>query len=157
MTTYLFDTQLTKGEEAERELDARYASAFVIMPVSRDGQRCGIDRIWTRHADGKALRVEYKADFAAFRTGNAFVETVSVDTTGKGGWALTSQADLLAYYVVGGGLVYFIYMDKIRHTLPRWKMQYRLVSASNNGYKTWGLLVPLREFEALAHYIDSGI
>lgn len=153
--TYNFQTQLATGEEAERRLDAWFAHWYAIEPATPAQQRAGIDRIFTRHDTGRAFKVEYKTDSRASATGNAFVETVSVDTTGKAGWAFTSQADILLYYVPVSEVIYVIQMATLRRHLSRWQRQYQARKIPNQGYCTHGLLVPLDEFERIAQRVES--
>lgn len=148
--TYDFKTQLHCGQTHEHFLDEFFNRWFVIADATRDQQRQGIDRMFTDKDTGAIHAVEYKADTTASRTGNAFVETISVDTANKLGWAYTSMADWLFYYLPKDGLIYFFEFAKLRRHLPRWTKQYPARSIPNNGYKTVGLLVPLAEFEAHA-------
>ncbi len=153
MKTYQFDAQLADGLEGEAFLDAVFRRWYRITPATRAQQRQGINR-WFRR-DKRRLSVEYKTDTTAARTGNAFVETVSVDITHTLGWAYTSQADYLAYYIPPDGLVYIIRFDVLRSQLPRWERRYPVRRIANEGYHTQGLLVALREFEACAEAILS--
>jgi len=91
--TYTFDAQKARGDAGESFLDQVFATGYEIRPATRAEQRRGIDRIFTRRKTGWRLAVEYKIDYKAAHTGNAFVETVSVDTAGKAGWAYSSAAD----------------------------------------------------------------
>lgn len=144
---YRFDVQLRKGEGAERQLDEYFGEYCLVEPASLAEQRAGVDRYFTDRQSGHRFSVEYKADFLAHRTGNAFVETVSVDTAGKPGWSTTSHASYLLYFVVEDLLVYMIPMDRLRALLPGWARSYRKARAVNDGYTTHGVLVPLVEFE----------
>lgn len=150
---YRFDVQHTRGLEGEAALDALFARWYRITAASATEQRQGIDR-WFSH-DTRRISVEYKTDTTAARTGNAFVETVSVDTSGKQGWAYTSQADYLAYYIPPDGVVYVMRFSRLRRQLPRWDLLYPTRTIPNQGYHTHGLLVPLREFEALSEAVMS--
>jgi hypothetical protein len=145
--TYTFDTQLTKGAAAETQLDGFFAQWFDIEPASPAEQRRGIDRTFTPQAGGKPFKVEYKTDWTASKTGNAFVETVSVDTHDKPGWAHTSQADYLIYFLPDDLLIYVLRFATLRRLLARWQREYPVRKIPNKGYYTHGLLVPLREFE----------
>lgn len=147
---YKFQRQLQQGEAYERHLDAVFAGEFAIEPATREQQRAGIDRIFTRRSDGKRFTVEYKADSKAGRTGNAFVETTSVDTTGKAGWATSSQADILIYLVTEPETIYCIALPRLRAKLGGWQRKYRNAAANNESYHTLGLLVPLHELELIA-------
>jgi hypothetical protein len=153
VTTYQFQAQLDKGEQAEAQLDRYFAEWLHIRPATRDEQRQGIDRIYTDRCTGNTLKVEYKTDWTAGRTGNAFVETISVDTTNKPGWAYTSKADVLVYYVPGDELIYWIRFADLRRHLVRWAQKYEARKIPNRGYHTHGLLVPLSEFERIAKQV----
>jgi len=150
-TTYQFAAQLTAGETYEALIDAFFrAKGAQISKVDRATQRRGIDRVWYDPTDRRTWTVEYKADSLAGRTGNAFVETISVDTEQRAGWAYSSQARLLVYLVTDPQTIYVISMARLRRCLPRWSAVYPTRQAANNGYNTHGLLVPLHEFERIA-------
>lgn len=155
LNQYDMERQLRQGETAERFLDSYFRDEFDIRPVSREQQRQGIDRIFTRRKDGQELKIEYKADKRAAQTGNAFVETISVDTTGKQGWAFTCQADFLLYYVVGVGPLYILRPGDIKKRVAQWQRKYPARHIPNDGYHTVGLLVPLDEFERIAVQVLS--
>jgi len=146
---YDFDRQLTQGEQGEAFLDSFFAGrGYTIVPVSRDDQRTGIDRIFTDPA-GHEFRIEYKTDFTAVKTGNAFIETISVDSAGKMGWSLTSTCDYLVYYVPGQ-VIYMLAQRSLRWALTAWMREYPTRTAKNNGYSTHGLLVPLEKIAEFA-------
>jgi hypothetical protein len=152
---YGFAAQLAIGEGWEDRLDAFFLGQFgeaglEVRRVGMDEQRRGIDRVFVGKATGEVHTVEYKADSLAGRTGNAFVETVSVDTTGKPGWAVSSQADVLVYLVMEPETIYWVPMKRVRAALGRWRRMYREAAAQNEGYRTLGLLVPLAELERIA-------
>lgn len=150
MKTYQFNTQLTDGAAGEARLDAYFAKWFTIRPATAEDQRSGIDRHFTRRRDRQQFTVEYKTDHTAGRTGNAFVETISVDTQNKPGWAITSQAQVLIYYVPTSGAIYIIDTPRLRQALPIWQQRYPQRAIPNQGYHTHGILVPLLEFEKIA-------
>ncbi len=150
-TVYKFGAQLQQGKIYEARIDAIFADKGVnISVVDRADQRHGIDRRWHDPLDGRTWTVEYKADSRAGDTGNAFIETVSVDTERRPGWAYSSQAALLVYLVVDPETVYVISMARLRDQLPRWIAQYPTRQAQNDGYQTHGVLVPLDELERIA-------
>ncbi len=150
-TTYKFHTQLRQGEGSEADLDKFFrVQGFHISTANREMQRRGIDRVWFRERDGKLFTVEYKADSLAGSTGNAFIETVSVDTANKPGWAYSSEAAMLVYLVTQPQTIYCISMARLRKQLERWQAQYPTRQAQNDGYQTHGLLVPLDELERIA-------
>ncbi len=149
---YDFAQQLAIGEAWEDRLDAFFWQRFPvrILKASREEQRKGIDRLFVSKLTGVIDTVEYKADMLAGKTGNAFVETVSVSTTKKPGWAVASQAKYLVYLVTEPETIYFVAMAALRARLPVWKRLYREAAAQNDGYETRGLLVPLDELERIA-------
>lgn len=153
--TYTFGAQKARGDAGEALLDQVFAADYEIRPATRAEQRRGIDRIFTQRKTGRHLAVEYKTDYKAAHTGNAFVETVSVDTAGKAGWAYSSAADYLIYYVPSDEVIYVIALEVLRRELPRWAREYPLRAAQNEGYATHGVLVPLDEFEAQAEAVIS--
>lgn len=149
--TYAFKQQLAIGEAHERRLDEFFSRYDIdIRPATAEEQRMGIDRFFTHRPTGAVDAMEYKADDKAGQTGNAFIETVSVDTTGKPGWAVASQARFLVYLVVDPEVIYLVNMQRLRNALPRWQSIYPEVPAQNDGYRTLGLLVPLHELERIA-------
>jgi hypothetical protein len=150
---YQFESKLAEGQEYERQLDAVFAKWFQVLPATPAQQRQGIDRTFWHVKDNKSYSVEYKADSVAGRTGNAFVETISVDTTNKPGWAVSSQADMLVYLVTEPQTIYCIWMIKLRSHLADWEAKYATKTAQNQGYRTHGILVPLTEFEAIASLV----
>ena len=151
--TYIFGTQKARGDAGELFLDRWFAVQFEVQPATPQEQRQGIDRIFTHRQTGQRLAVEYKTDYKAARTGNAFIETVSVDTAGKAGWAYQSQAAYLVYYIPGDGLIYVISLGVLRRELSRWVRAYPHRAAQNPAYATHGVLVPLDEFERHAEAV----
>lgn len=152
---YEMNGQLQKGEAAETQLDQHFADRFQIVPATREQQRQGIDRLFTHRETAKSYTIEYKTDWTAGRTGNAFVETVSVDMEGIPGWAYSSQADWLAYYVPGNATIYLIRFTHLRVQLPQWLRTCKAAPPiPNRGYHTLGILVPLTEFAQAASRIE---
>ena len=152
---YQFKEQLNDGREGERRLDAFFAYWYTIAPATDTQQRAGIDRIFTCLYFGQQFTVEYKTDKTAARTGNAFIETVSVTTTGKRGWAYTSTAEYLVYYVPGREVAYIVPFEVIRAHLLRWLNTYQQRSVPNHGYCTEGVLVPLAELNRIATWYGT--
>lgn len=150
-----FQTQLAVGQEGERRLDAHFTTGYDITPATHVEQRQGIDRHFVNRVTGAASTVEYKTDLKAKRTHNAFIETISVDARGKSGWAYTSQANTLMYYIPGDELIYIIAFPTLRLRLPTWATRYPVKRALNEGYATYGLVVPLHELERIAVMVVS--
>lgn len=154
MTTYDFDDQLAKGEAAEQLLDEHFTEWFEIAKATPDEQKHGIDRWFTGRSTGARLSVEYKTDWLASRTRNAFVE---IDSGAIRGWAYTTQANRIVYYVPGPGweVAYILSPSRMRALLPVWEKKYRHAWAKNEGYSTEGVLVPLAVFERIAMQVVS--
>ncbi len=155
MAVYDFEQQRQQGNAGEGFLDAFFATkGYAIRPASDEEQRRGIDRAFTSPKTGKVSTVEYKTDSTAARTGNAFIETVSVDAAGKMGWALTSQADILVYFIPPLSRIIVVPFMALHWELPRWIREYPPRQAQNRGYATHGIVIPLRELEqhAMATY-----
>lgn len=145
MIEYSFDEQLSKGKRGEEEIDKFFEPYFTILPVTLETEKKeGYDRIF-KYPGGAEYKVEYKTDYQANGTGNAFIETVSMDIYDKKGWAYTSKADYIIYYIVGSGRLCVIPMQTIKKHLPTWKQTYPEVQVKNKGFNAYGLLIPLTE------------
>ena len=152
-----FTESLERGERFEQLLDQHFSQWFSVETVTMEFQRLGIDRIFTKQ-NGQRFTVEYKTDERAHETGNIFVETVSVkkgETVEKLGWAHTSTAQLLVYYVPGIQRLYIVDMLALRDKLDKWSKQHRTAQADNGGYVGEGLLVPLQKLEKLCRGVQN--
>lgn len=154
--SYDLRTKLAEGERWERTLDAHFAPRYHIARVSRADQFRGIDRRFTCRKSGSVFTVEYKSDATAARTKNAFVETVSVDTTGAPGWVRKSEAQVLVYYVPPTGHIYIFFLPLLKLAFRLWEAQYPQKSIPNRGrsgdaYNTIGLVVPLVVFSRFCY------
>jgi hypothetical protein len=78
----------------------------VITPASPEQERDGIDGLFENRFTGEIATVEYKTDDTARRTGNAFIETISVDTSNRAGWTSAFKAQWLFYYLPGTATLY---------------------------------------------------
>ena len=108
--------------------------------------------------DGQYL-IDYKCDEAWRRTRNVFIETVSNARTGRRGWALTSEAEWLLYFLTPDRVLVLTFTAVRRH-LPTWQARFRLRAAVNDGYDTLGLCVPVSvvetaEYTARLDYGDA--
>jgi hypothetical protein len=149
-------TQLARGESAEAWLDRYFTLRCDIQLASRAQQRQGIDRLFTHRITGLTYTVEYKTDWTAARTGNAFIETVSVDTEKIAGWAYTSQAEWLVYFIPGRATIYLIAFAALRAQLPRWLVTCPAAPPiPNRSYHTLGILVPLSQLAQVASAVES--
>lgn len=141
---YDFNQQLAIGEEHESELDLFFSQFFTIIPVPLQIQKLGVDRIFERkRIPQRRASVEYKTDIKAGETGNAYIETLSNSNTGKAGWAYTSIAQELVYYIPQFKRVGVISMLDIKKNLYEWRSMYREVRCENKDYYGMGVLVPL--------------
>lgn len=153
---YQLDEQLAQGEGAEARLDHHFQDRFLIQPATRAQQRGGIDRLFTHRQTGISYTIEYKTDWTAGHTGNAFIETVSVDTEQIPGWAYTSQAEWLVYFVPIRLALYLIAFSDLRAQLPHWLLSCRAAPPiPNQGYCTHGILVPLSQLARCASRIEK--
>ena len=153
---YTMGQQLAKGEAAEEYLDNHFSNRFEVVPATREQQRLGVDRIFIKSSTGKRYTIEYKTDWTASRTGNAFIETVSVDTMNVLGWVYTSQAEWLIYYVPGRQTIYITRMAALRERVEWWLEIYGPEKAiPNDGYFTRGIPVPLDAFAEQAVKIEK--
>lgn len=148
---YNFKDQLERGKRAEGFLDHYFARWYHVQSVALDTElRCGYDRLFVGKADGETRRVEYKADWTAAETGNAFIETISIYEQRKPGWIYTSQADVLVYYIPPKGEIHMLALPVLRLIFPSWKLRYKEAPAPNEQYKTYGVLVPLAQLTRFA-------
>ncbi len=149
---YKMDEQAAIGEEGEKYLDIYFAMSYNIRRATELEQQEGIDRVFKK--DGIEHSVEYKTDYTAGETGNAFIEMVSVDTRNVKGWALTSRADWLFYYVPGRHVIYIIAMPILRKNLGTWIKRYKKSpKVPNEKYNSEGVLVPLMEMERISESV----
>jgi len=138
-------------------LDAWLAPRYHLREATLSEQRQGVDRVaWLRHRpDPPEVRLEYKCDTVAVKTGNAFVETTSNVADERAGWLYSCKADWILYFVVPT-LVLRLDPNRLRELAPGWiaTCQTRRVYTPDPGYHTEGLLVPLRllKVEAAAVY-----
>lgn len=151
---YDFTEQLQKGEGYEAVLDRHYSKTYKIQHVSMSAQKSGIDRTWTDE-NGLRFSIEYKADDRAATSGNVFIELVSVDNTQKAGWAKTSCAQVLVYYIPPKNKAYLIPMLVLKNLTIEWEKKYSRKIIPNNGYNTEGVIVPIDEFGQYCFGIDN--
>jgi len=142
---YEFQEQLKIGEENERLLDSYFSKYYKIQSVTMELQKRGIDRLFI---DGnRILKVEYKADYKAIKTGNVFIETYSVKPIKKG-WSLTSESDFILYYIIGDS-VYVMPTGFMREKLDIWEFIYKKANCKNKEYESEGILVPLGDIRKI--------
>lgn len=153
MMAYEFDAQLVAGKRGEARLDAWLAPRGQLRVATLAEERRGIDRYLTDH-EGREWALEYKTDYRAQDTHNAFLETVSVDSERKPGWVYSCQADYIAYYVPGEELIYWLRPARVRQLVGHLS-HWRPTPVANERYRTWGFVVPLRCLERIADRVES--
>jgi len=153
-----FQEQLLVGQIGEDVIDSHLLNKYGMKAekVSPELDQLGVDRI-IRGGLGTTWSAEYKTDFVAGKTHNAFIETVSVDSSNKLGWSRTSIAQWILYYVPPDGLLYFLETTEVKKKIDEWCSKYRIAKAQNSGYFSHGVIVPLAELEAISFMVDSKI
>lgn len=156
---YDFDRQKVVGDAGEELVQKFFSRWYEVRPVNRAAQRLGYDFEFVNRKTGDRKKVELKTDEAAKK--NVFIETISKQTepcanahgkpqVDKYGWAITSVADILLYYLVPHNQVFVVEMPVLRAALPTYTRHCLSVAVRNDGYWTHGLLVPIPEFKQLA-------
>ena len=145
-----FQEQIAAGSLGETLLDTLFGQWWDIEPVTMGGQRRGLDRVFTR--GDESLDVEYKTDTQGAKTGNVFLETVSSDRGGRPGWVYSTEADALAYYLHanGGGRGLVFSPSALRRAIHGWVRRFEVKTATNPGYHSYGVLVPVKLAATLA-------
>lgn len=150
---------LPYGQRNELRLDSMAQSLAYKTHYHKSLEKVGIDRIWEK--DGHYWSVEYKTDQKTATTGNVFIETVSVDMANKPGWAISSKAEILVYFMpglFGADIASLVFMSNLRAQIETWKRTFRTVGVANSGmfggyYTTYGVLVPLGTFMDCCHEV----
>lgn len=158
-TVHAFDKSFESNKHFEAELDKHFLPAYDIEPATREQERLGIDRFFEHRTTGVCYSVEYKTDHKTHETGNVFIETMSVDTAGRRGWAFTSTAQVLVYFIPGEEYAMRADMTEVKRGLPEWS-GYPEAQAMNRGrsgdyYRTLGLLVPVDVFGRVCEAIHD--
>lgn len=153
---YEFHKQLSVGKRGEGELDRYLRSTPEVWELHHFPalEKMGIDRIALLHT-GERISLEYKTDLIAGNTNNIFVETMSNKEKGVSGWAETSLAQLLLYYIPTKGLLLHVEMLKVRRMLATWEKEFGRKVVKNTSWTGEGMLVPLDRFSKIAHIIDD--
>lgn len=156
-TIHDFATSKARGEAYEQLLDDYLEPAYTIRKATMAEQRLGIDRFLVHKETGETFSVDYKADLWAARTGHAFIETVSVDPASgaerRAGWALTSHADFIFYYLPQKRRLFVVRTNEIRMSIPLWRQVAEETVVHNDGYDTHGLLIKLSDLERIAEAV----
>ena len=161
MTVYGFDEQREVGEQGAGFLDdyfmRYYKGRLSIYRTNSHDDRSGIDRIFRDHRTNELFGVEYKTDRKSSITRKVFIETVSVDHPRKDGWAHTAQASELVYFLPIQKRIFATTLDAVRQHLKAWEQEYGVRPSWNNGYRTWGIPVPIDVFACICHELPYNV
>lgn len=136
------------GRKGEQLLSKVFAASFEITHPSRDA--IGVDRLYRPRARPLIeFSIEHKLDRRTPGTRNVFIETISDAERHILGWALTSEAHYLFYFVPGLATLWVVRMSQIRDALEAWR-RHPEVPVRNRGWTTWGRLVPSHELHERA-------
>lgn len=149
-----FKKKFKEGEIHAHTLDVFFSKQFEIIEANRKQESLGIDRIFISKLYGFRYSVEYKADSRAAETGNVFIEVTSVDTMNEPGWALSSTAQILIYYIPPEGKVFIVRMLNIRDKIKKWSLDHGIKLAHNITYNTKGIPVPIDVFKTIVQKIE---
>lgn len=155
MTTHSFQASKKVGDMGEAQLDKFFSEKFTIEDVDMTQQKLGWDRIFTHKERGTRASVEYKTDTMSHKTNNIFVEIWSNKEAGKRGWAYTTTAQWLYYFVTGLDEVFIVDVAKLKLYLENWQIQFKVKSARNPNYTSEGMLVPIDVFKSVAYEVLS--
>lgn len=141
--------QFKQGMNVEGFLDNFFTSkGYKIERTTPYQERvlCLGDRIFTAK-EGKSFYVEYKSGIQTYYTGNIFLETISVDSSGKPGWVYTCKANYIIYAALLNKTILVFTPAKLRAEIQILKSKFKEVKTSkgqNEGYNTHGVIVPLQ-------------
>jgi len=150
-----FEDSLQRGEFHARYLDFYFEPEFIIRKATRSEDRKGIDRWFAHRLTGEMYAIQYKADEKASKTGNVFIEVVSVDSDNIDGWAYNCKADFILYYLPCDGKIYIVRPSKLANAVKMWRGMYPVRQAKNDGYNTHGICVPLAIFSQICVKVIS--
>lgn len=148
-----FQDSLKVGNKGEALLDKHFSKKFHITEVDRETQMLGVDRIFEHKEKEHRCSVEYKTDAREADTGNVFIEIWSNKEAGKRGWAYTSLAQWLYFYLPGSNECCVIEMTALKQQLAYWRDTYRRVTVRNPNYTTIGIVVPSAIFKEVCYDI----
>lgn len=113
-------------------------------------QRAGIDRSVILE-NSKQILIDEKIRWTAYP--DIAIEYLSNDRTGAPGWACKPlRADYIAYAVAPLGLCYLLPVVQLQQAWiakgEQWKETCFKVRATNRGYSTWSVAVPVKDLFA---------
>lgn len=115
----------------------------ITLTERRDDQSLGIDAIYENKKTGDTFTVEVKTDEVAGRTGNVFMEVVSVDHPIRAGWLWTCRADKLLDWLPVQRQLLIFEPHQLQTNIRDWTTNYGIKPVQNDGYQTYGCPVPL--------------
>lgn len=150
--TYSFKRQLAIGLAGEAILDKYFSDQYLITSAKKSEQKVGIDRRFQHKVTGTKITIEYKTDYQAQKTGNAFVETTSFSRQEHQvlGWAYTCKADWIVYFCYHLNKAYLVDPIYLRNILRVWELLYPEKRILNEGWIIAGIPVPLCKFRLAA-------
>ena len=151
-----YDMHEQISKSAEERIDLLAANlGFIAHTTKKKENRDGVDR-WIQIPERREiLRVDYKNDTRASKTGNVFVETVSVrftDRSGraeKPGWIYKERMDAVLYNIEETDIVLLIPRATLEREIVEWTKTYGTREIKNKGYVTIGVPVPMKIVSAL--------
>jgi hypothetical protein len=151
---YDFDSKNAEGEYYARILDRHFEiHGWKVRKASSQEDLQGVDRFFSQQGEGE-YGVQYKADSAAARWGNAFIETESTDVIGKEprlSGMLKCNAYMLAYFIPPMRTVGLMHLDDFRRnhidTISNFDWS-KWIPSGRDGRRWWvrGRKVPLEVF-----------
>jgi hypothetical protein len=152
-----FSEKLAQEKVQSAKLDQHFGEAYHILPAPLELDKKGVDRIFVEKGTLEPMTIEYKHDFRASETGNAFIETCSVhkEECEKLGWAFTCGAEFLMYHVVGDTTIYILDTATSQQNVDGWSKLHREAKSFNPTYHSIGILVPLSEIKGMASAVEK--
>ena len=147
-----FHEKRREGDKGEWLMNTYHTLWFDIVESGNDGRERGYDSIFTRFSDSTPFLVETKVCNRAHETGNLIVETMSKVEFDKLGWAITSEAEILLWYIWFWDEVIYFRMPDIKKRVNQWKERYGELALMKNkqGWTTRAIMVPLTVMRPLA-------
>lgn len=144
---YEFGKQFKIGQAGEWVMSKYHEILYHITKSSMQGERDGYDFIFVNRKSGKKYKVEIKTDQKVQIFGNIIIETVSVDNPFRAGWGVTSQSDIIIFYLWETKEVLYFWTKDIKSNIDKWKRQYGETAVIENkrGYNTIGIKLPYKQ------------
>lgn len=141
------------GDYGEYFLDQYFESiGYTIRQASKNSQiKYKIDRQFLKEKNGKLYSwfVEYKTDKRSIDTGNIFLETISNSVNNTPGWLFATKADVIITLVPDKYIIGYYIKDLRDNYTNIWK-DYKVVTAINENYKSFGVIVTVQEYIELS-------